>query len=72
MVTGKAKQKRDIAARLIRAAANELERIEEELHDGTSDDGIDPEFARECFARWLGGLPGDYWDVRLNATGGNE
>ncbi|MEV1042947.1 hypothetical protein AB0J01_41265 [Streptomyces sp. NPDC050204] len=31
------------------------------------DDRVDAEFARECLARWLKDLPGDDWDVRLDA-----
>ncbi|MEU3399380.1 hypothetical protein [Streptomyces filamentosus] len=30
------------------------------------DDQVDAEFARECLARWLQGLPGDDWDIRLD------
>ena len=59
-------KKEAVAWRLLLAAGALVEFWPEKTEHEEWAGQIDAEFARECLARWLGRLPGDVWDVRLN------
>ncbi|MCZ0983851.1 hypothetical protein O1L60_44620 [Streptomyces diastatochromogenes] len=58
-----ATEKKHVVARALMHQAGNLVEFWGAIGD---DDRVDAEFARECLARWLRGLPGDDWDIRLN------
>jgi len=59
--------KQAVALRLMQKAGDLIE-FWEESTEGTSAEGIPGNFARDCIARWLRTLPGNDWDLRLDAS----
>lgn len=60
-------KKQAVARELLLAAGTLVEFWTEKTADNEWAGEVDAEFARECMARWLGGMPGNDWDIRLNA-----
>jgi hypothetical protein len=60
-------KRRAVAGTLLSAAGTLVEFWTEKTESQEWAGEIDAEFARECLARWLNRLPGDIWDIRLNA-----
>lgn len=60
-------KKRAVAGELLLAAGTLVEFWTEKTENEEWAGEIDSEFARECLARWLTHLPGNVWDIRLNA-----
>lgn len=59
-------EKKKLVVRALLAQAGNLVEFWSVLGD---DERVDAEFARECLNRWLKDLPGDDWDIRLDAPG---
>ncbi|MFB7473185.1 hypothetical protein [Kitasatospora sp. NPDC056184] len=59
-------QKAGIAAALIHQAGTLVE-FWSEMQPELAAEGVTAEMARSCLAAWLGKLPGNVWDIRLDA-----
>jgi len=60
-------KRRAVAGELLLAAGTLVEFWTEKTADEEWAGEIDAEFARKCLAGWLNRLPGNDWDIRLNA-----